>query len=82
MSEPWILNFFKHVAQLINKQTQGSRPTDCATSPLGKLLEMHGTQMKQLLITQRSLQSMPRSFMFVVRKQSRNEGGQPGNCSL
>jgi len=37
---------------------------------------------KQLSITQRSLQSVQRLGLFIVRNQGRNEGWQPDNCSF
>jgi len=73
MSKPGILNLFKHMAQLINKDRVRGPPTaqllrcdNCCTCTEQKY--------KQLLITQRSLQSMRRPWLFLVGKQSHNGG--------
>jgi len=66
-SKPRVLNPFKHVAQLINSQRVRGPPTtqllqynNCCTCTEQK--------WKQLLLTQRALQSKRRLSMFVVRK--------------
>jgi len=81
MSKPGILNFFKHVARLINKHRARRSPT-VQLLHCDNYCTCTEQKYKQLLIAQRSLQSMQRPCLFVARNQSRNEGGRPGNRSL